>query len=289
MDMVASRMQPVFAGLLDMALAATVGVAALRAVVSSSATSVRLASIARWASVLLGIGLAAYLCAGTVAMTETRIIDLPAALWLVLTQSHFGAMIWVAFAAWIMLMVATVSSAWQMRNSLFVVGLIGFALARAATGHAADQGFVSFSVLIHTAHVLAATAWAGSVGVCVLLTSDWSNWPVQQRSALAHRLSEVTTLALLVVVSSGFFNVERLLGNASNPWGSAYSWILLAKLCAVAIATGLGVRNRWYWLARLDRDQVDGAKGFRLVLLIEAVILLVVLALAAKLGATMPA
>ncbi|HCE08423.1 MAG TPA: hypothetical protein DEQ40_07450, partial [Oxalobacteraceae bacterium] len=280
---------PLFAGLLDMALAAAVGVAALRAAVSSAATSVRLASIARRACVLLGIGLAAYLCAGTVAMTETRIIDLPAALWRVLTQSHFGAMIWVAFAAWTMLMVATVSSTWQRRNGLFAVGLIGFALARAATGHAADQGFVSFSVLIHTAHVLATTAWAGSVGVCVLLTSDWCNWPLQQRTSLAHRLSEVTTLALLVVVSSGLFNVARLLERASNPWGSAYSWILLAKLCAVAIATGLGVRNRWYWLAQLDRDQVGGAKGFRLVLLCEALTLLVVLALAAKLGTTMPA
>ncbi|MFC5519893.1 CopD family protein, partial [Polaromonas jejuensis] len=68
-----------------------------------------------------------------------------------------------------------------------------------------------------------------------------------------------------------------------------YVWILLAKLCAVAIAAGLGARNRWYWLARLDRDQVVGAKGFRRVLLVEAGVLLVVLALAAKLGTTMPA
>ncbi|MFC5520941.1 copper resistance D family protein [Polaromonas jejuensis] len=289
MDLVAGWMQALFAGWLNMALAAAVGVAMLQTAVSSTASSVRLAGMARRACVLLGIGLAAYLCAGTVAMTETRITGLPAALWLVLTQSHFGAMIWVALTAWIMLMVATVSSAWQIRDGLFVVGLMGFALARAATGHAADQGFVSFSVLIHTAHVLAATAWAGSVGICLLLTSDWSNWQLQQRSALAHRLSEVATLALLVVVGSGLFNAVRTLGHVSNPWGSAYVWILLAKLCAVAIAAGLGARNRWYWLARLDRDQVVGAKGFRLVLLVEAVVLLVVLALAAKLGTTMPA
>lgn len=289
MDLVAIWMQPLFAGLLNMALAAAVGVAVLQAAVSSTATSARLVSIAQRACVLLGIILAAYLCTGTVAMTESRITDLPAALWLVLTQSHFGAMIWVALTAWIVLVVANVSSARQIRNSLFVVGLIGFGLARAATGHTADQGFVSFSVLIHTAHVLAATAWAGSVGIGVLLTSDWSNWPLQQRSALAHRLSEVATLALLLVVGSGLFNMARTLGHTSNPWGSAYAGILLAKLCAVAIATGLGARNRWYWLARLDRDQVVGAKRFRLVLLVETVVQLVVLALAAKLGTTMPA
>ncbi|GAC1318046.1 MAG: hypothetical protein NVSMB28_06370 [Collimonas sp.] len=289
MNLAAGWMQPLFAGLLDMALAAAVGVAVLQGGVSSAATSVRLAGIARLACVVLGAGLAAYLCAGAVAMTEANIAELPAALWLVLTQSHFGAMIWIALIAWIVLMMSIFSSAWQIRNSLFVTGLVGFSLARAATGHAADQGFASFAVLIHTTHVLAATAWAGSVGICLLLISDWSTWPLRQRSALAHRVSKIATLALLLVVGSGLFNVARTLGYASNPWDSAYAWILLAKLCAVGTAAGLGARNRWHWLARLDRDQAAGANGFRLVLLVEALVLLVVLALAAKLGTTMPA
>lgn len=289
MSLAAGWMQPLFAGWLNIALAAAIGVAVLQAGVSSTATSVRLAGIARMACIFLGIGLAAYLCAGTVAMTEAGIAELPAAIWLVLAQSHFGAMIWLALIAWVLLMVAAFSSAWQLRNSLFVIGLVGFALARAATGHAADQGLASFSVLIHTAHVLAATAWAGSVGICVLLTTDWSTWPQEQRSALAHRVSTIATLALLVVVGSGLFNVARTLGHASNPWPSTYDWILLAKLCAVGIAAGLGARNRWYWLARLDRNQAAGTGGFRRVLLVESMVLLVVLALAAKLGATMPA
>jgi putative copper resistance protein D len=288
MNLATGWMQPLFAGWLDMALAAAVGVAVLQAGVSSTVAAVRLAGIARLACILLGIGLAAYLCAGTVAMTETGIADLPAAIWLVLTQSHFGAMIWLALTAWIMLMMSAFSPAWQIRNSLFVTGLLGFALARAATGHAADQGFASLSILMHTAHVLAATAWAGSVGICVLLTSDWSAWPPQQRSALAHRVSKIATLALLLVFGSGLLNVARTLGHASNPWASAYAWILLAKLCAVGIAVALGARNRWHWLAQLERDQVAGANGFRRVLLVEAMVLLLVLALAAKLGTTMP-
>lgn len=289
MDLAAGWMQPLFAGWLNMALAAAVGVAVLRPTVSATATSVRLAIIARMACVLLGIGLVAYLCAGTVAITETSIADLPAALWLVLTQSHFGAMIWVALTAWIMLMMSTASFALPLQNGLFVSGLVGFALARAATGHAADQDFASFSVLTHTVHVLAAAAWAGSVGICMLLTSDWTNWPLQQRSTLAHRVSKIATLALLLVVSSGFLDVARTLGHANDPWGSTYAWILLMKLCAVGMAAGLGARNRWHWLARLDHGKVAGASGFRRVLLVEAVVLLVVLALAAKLGTTMPA
>ena len=289
MSLAADLMQPLFAGLLDITLAAAVGVAVLQGGVLSTVTLARLAGIVRQVCVLLGVVLAAYLYAGTVAMTETSIAGLPAALWLVLTQSHFGGMIWLALTSWIILMMSTSSIALPLRNGLFMTGLVGFALARAATGHAADQGLASFSVLIHTVHVLAATAWAGSVGICVLLTSGWSNWPLEQRSALAHRVSKIATLALLLVVGSGLFNVARTLGHADNPWSSAYAWILLAKLCVVGIAAGLGARNRWHWLARLDRDQAAGTTGFRQVLLVEAVVLLIVLALAAKLGTTMPA
>ncbi|MBC7490018.1 MAG: CopD family protein [Glaciimonas sp.] len=70
---------------------------------------------------------------------------------------------------------------------------------------------------------------------------------------------------------------------------SAYVWILLAKLCAVAITAGLGVRNRWYWLVRLDQNHTLGASRFRAVLLGEMVVLLLVLVIAAKLGVTMQA
>ncbi|MGS0743402.1 copper resistance D family protein [Glaciimonas sp. GG7] len=289
MDLVADWLQPLMAAVLNTALAIAVGVAVLRPAALSAAHAARLTSMCRQACSLLGFGLVGYWCAGTVAMTQTSLADLPASLWLVLTQSHFGAMLWVALAAWITLMVSAFSVALPARNTVLTLGLMGFSLARAATGHAADHGFLSIAVVIHTLHVLAATAWAGAVVVCVLLTPDWSGWPLQQRSALAHRLSEVATLALVAVVGTGLFNIARTLGQASHIWDSAYAWILLAKLIAVALAAALGVRNRWYWLAQLDDDNAAGAGGFRRILFIEMVLLLVVLAIAAKLGTTMPA
>ncbi|PUA20502.1 copper resistance D family protein [Glaciimonas sp. PCH181] len=293
MTLVASWLQPLVAAVMTAALATAVGIAVLRPVLQagklSAITADRLDSITRWACSLLGIGLLGYWCAGTIAITDTSLDDLPNSLWLVLTQSHFGTMIWLSLVAWLVLMLATFSVALPGRHGLFVLGLIGFSLARAATGHAADQGFISIAVAVHTAHVLAATAWVGSVVVCVLITADWVRWELTQRSALAHRLSEVATLALVVVVCSGLFNVARTLGHASNIWASDYVWILLAKLFTVAIAAALGVRNRWHWLAELDRGQQTGASGFRRVLLAEMVLLLVVLAIATKLGITMPA
>lgn len=289
----ANWLQPLFAAVMNAALAMAVGVAVLRPVLQPAALSVAtlrgLVATARWACWLIGIALAAYWCASTIAMTDSQLTDLPASLWLVLTQSHFGSMVWLAFAAWVLLTITTISVKIPARDNLFVLGLIVFALARAATGHAADEGFFSFSVLIHTAHILGATAWVGSVLVCILLSGDWELWPLTQRVALAHRLSEVATWAFVVVVASGLFNVARALENASNIWASDYTWILLAKLCAVAIASGLGLRNRWHWMTQLDSDRPKGAAGFRYILMAELIVLLIVLAFAAKLGTTMPA
>ena len=289
----ANWLQPLFAAVMNTALALAIGVVvlrpALRSAALSGASSDRLDNITRWACWLLGVSLLAYCCTGTIAMTDSSLSDLPASLWLVLTQSHFGKMLWLACAAWILLAIAVIATNIPARRELLILGLIGFSFARAATGHAADQGFFSFWVLIHTAHILAATTWVGSVIVCALLSADWKHWSLSQRSALAHRLSEIATWALLLVIGSGLFNVARTMGHASDIWASDYAWILLAKLCAVLIASGLGLRNRWYWLTQLDRNKNAGAAGFRRVLIAELIVLLVVLVLAAKLGTTMPA
>ncbi|KAF3999908.1 CopD family protein [Glaciimonas immobilis] len=293
----AELLQPLFAAVMIIALSLAMGVAALSpskgsALISAATASAALRRLTYWACWLLGIGLAAYGCVSTVAMTDTALMAFPAALWLVLTKSHFGTMLWLSLAAWIAMLLGTVVVPLPLRSPLFILGMVGFALARAATGHAADQGFFSFSVLIHMAHILGASVWLGSILVCVLLTPAWSKWSAPQRNALAQRLSEVATVALAVVVASGLYNVARTLGPAANIWIAEYTWILLAKLCAVAIAAGLGLRNRWYWLAQLDQsahDQVNGAAGFRRILIAELFVLLIVVALAAKLGTTMPA
>lgn len=290
-DFAADWLQPLFGTWIDVALAACVGVAIMRDAVSANATA-RLSHLAWRAVILLGVGLVAYLCVATVAMTDTSIPDFPDSLWLVLTQSDFGSMIWVAAAAWIALVLGArlsnlPNAGPHLAGWLYLAGLIAFSYARAATGHAADHGFLSLAVGVHTLHILAGCAWAGSVGISVLLTPEWRVWPMQQRKALAHRLSTTATIAVPVVAISGLINAFRMLGHSVHLWGSTYLWILLAKVCLVAIAVALGSWNRWFWMKRLDGGQEAAARGFNLVLSVEMVGLIIVLALAARLGITM--
>lgn len=250
-------------------------------------------------TIALGAGLAAYLCAATVAMTDTGFGGFAASLWLVLSQTDFGSAAWITLVAWVVAMAAAQLAYRQKgrqlaRNSygtapeiLYLLGLIIFAYARAATGHAADDGFLSPAVVLHTGHILAAGAWAGSVAVGVLFVSTWRTWSTNQQSALAHRLSSIATLAVPIVVLSGIANAFRTLGGSTHPWESPYVWILATKVTLVALGIVLGSWNRWSWMARLDSHQPSGAPGFATVLKIEACVLVVVLLFAGKLGTTM--
>lgn len=292
MSLAAQWLQPLFAAWIDMALAACAGIAVVRGAMPPSATSC-LPVLARRIAILLGVGLAGYLSAATVAMAQPGLADFPGALWVVLAHTDFGDMGLTSAAAWLALMIAT-SLACTRRaardrfpHRLFLLGIVVFAYARAATGHAADHGFLSVAVLVHTLHILSACVWAGSIGVGVLSIAAWRDWPGPQRSVLAHRLSAIATMAVPGALVTGLFNVARTLGHSSHVAGSPYLGILVAKVALVALAVVLGTWNRWSWMKHLDSGRSDGPRGFGTVLAVESVVLLAVLALAAKLGTTM--
>lgn len=293
MSLAAQWLQPLFAAWIDMALAACAGIAAVRGAAPPSAAC-RLPVLARRAAILLGVGLAGYLSVATVAMAQPSLADFPGALRVVLTRTDFGDMGLTSAAAWLALMTAAClacaqpAGRRQFPNLLFLLGVAVFAYARAATGHAADHGFLSVAVLVHTLHILSACAWAGSIGIGVLLVAAWRDWSGPQRSVLAHRLSTIATMAVPGALVTGLFNVVRMLGHSSHVAGSLYLEILITKIALVALAVALGTWNRWSWMKRLDNGRDDGSRGFGMVLAAESVVLLVVLALAAKLGTTMP-
>ena len=264
-----------------------------------TAASLSLLRVARSTVMALGVGLAAYLISSTVAMTDTSLEDFAGSLWLVLSQTDFGTTAWVMLAAWATTMIAAEAACVQTRHMeepkfgttaatlLYLIGLLIFAYARAATGHVADRGLFSLAALVHTGHILAAGAWVGSIGISILFISGWHTWPTPQKSRLAHRLSSTATIAVPIVAASGLIDAFRTLGDSVHPWGSAYLWLLLAKISLVVVAIIMGTWNRWFWMVRLDNSRVAGAAGFGRVLTFEACVLVIVLMLAGRLGITM--
>lgn len=293
-SLAANWLQPLFSFWIDAALSGVGGVLVLYGAVPQR-TRKPLHAALRITAVLLGVGLIAYLSVATVAMTDTGLADFADYLWIVLTRTDFGTMIWVAVCAWVVLMLAAFlghasSQAIEILSprtlALWASGVVLLAYARAATGHAADHGFFSFAVLADTVHVLGSCLWVGSAVVSVRLLCLWKAWAPSEQSRLAHRLSSLATIVVPLVAATGFVNAFRTLGGAVHIWGTPYLWILLAKLALVVVVVVLGSWNRWVWMVRMDAGLAGAFRGFVNVLAVEAIVISGVLLLAAKLGTT---
>lgn len=293
MDLAADWLQPIGAAWVGATLAACIGLVLVRDALPPAAAA-RNPRHMHAATGLLGLGLVAWVTAASQAMTDASPSGLPAAIWLVLTETTFGRTAALGLASWVLLALSAsaqpVAAAARdgPRAALRWAALIGLAYALAATGHVADRGLISGAALVNTLHVLGGAAWAGVVVIGASHLRDWSAWSSRERSRLAHRLSRAATIAVPIALATGIANGVRMLAGAEDLASSPYVRLLLAKVLLVGVAVLLGLRNRWRWLQRLDRGEDAGAASFATILIVETLVLVGVLALAAKLAVTMP-
>lgn len=323
-DLAAGTWQPAAAGLLNLSLALALGVLLLRSphAVRQGLTRRVLPGFAAGLAVVAWI---AYLAASTDAMTgggQATLGDALADVKLVLTQSYFGKMQCVS-AAGVALLCAGAWAFYDARRKLaarpaladdpgdrhhqrehrqerlaraiYGVGAVVLAVSRAGTGHAADAPWPLVAIGIHTLHVLAAGSWTGALLVAGCVIPNFRHWPAGARASYGERLSSVATLAMLVALVTGAFNAWRTLGETPASWFSAaaapYLAWLITKLALVGIAAMLGAWNRWHFLPQLALDTGERHKvtaAFSRVIAVEALVLVMAMSLAAKLGTTMP-
>ncbi|MBN4667716.1 CopD family protein [Pandoraea nosoerga] len=323
-ELAAGTWQPATAGLLNLALALAFGVLLLRSphAVRSGLTRRVLPGFAAGLAVLAWM---AYVLASTEAMTGGDWESTDAMLgdvWRVLTRSYFGRMQWVAGLGALLLCAG--AWAWydarrrllasppiaddprdrhhrrehrQERHArmVYAAGAVVLALARAGTGHAADAAMPWLAIGIHSLHVAAAASWTGALLVAGCVIPGWRHWPVGARAAYGERLSSIATLAMFVALVTGGFNAWRTLGETPSLWFATpnapyVSW-LGTKLLLVACAAMLGAWNRWRLLPRLALDAGEkplDTSAFARVVGVEALVLVMVMSLAAKLGTTLP-
>lgn len=275
--MSAEALQPWFAGLLDLALALQLGAWILRGHVPGGLPRLLLpASLG-----LLAIGLLGLLWMEAAAMSGTALDEAQVAIPTMLGQTGFGHMCLLAVLAWCGLLLA-----FLILNRLVAwLALAVFFCARAAMGHAMDQGWASYAIWVHALHIAAGAGWVGIVLLAAgLMRSAWS---AAQLSAFAQCLSRVATLALVVVAASGAIDAWRMLAISGISFDDAYTQVLGAKLACVVLAVCMGAWNRWGVMPRL-KQEVKAARRFAWVLLLEGAVLLAAMSLAAKLGTTMP-
>ncbi|EON11116.1 copper resistance D family protein [Pandoraea sp. SD6-2] len=323
-DLAAGTWQPATAGLLNLALALALGVLLLRSP-HAVRRSLTVRVLPAFAAGLAMLAWVAYVVASTETMTGGDWENTSAMLgdvWRVLTQSHFGRMQWVA-ALGVALLCAGAWAWYDARRRLravlpiaddprdrhhrrerrqeryartiYAAGAVVLALARAGTGHAADASTPWLAIGVRALHVGAAASWAGALLVAGCAIPSWRHWPVGARAAYGERLSSVAALAMFVALVTGAFNAWRVLGETPSLWvadqNAPYLAWLMTKLVLVACAALLGAWNRWHFLPRLALDTGEtplDTTAFARVVAIEALVLVMVMSLAAKLGTTMP-
>ena len=184
---------------------------------------------------------------------------------LVLSRTHFGT-IW---SARMLALVASLSTAavGTRRARVVALALAGaMALTTALSGHAADWGDVTPSVLLDWIHVLAASLWIG--GVVALALVAFGPGSALAPSSVTHicaRFSRLAGGSLAAVVLTGVYSAWVQLPDVAAFRDTPYGRVLLAKLALVVVLVLLGGTNRYALLPRLTGVPARGlvARGVR--------------------------
>lgn len=157
-------------------------------------------------------------------------------------------------ALWALAMLA---GYWQpfIRTLLAVAGTLSLAISFAVTGHVAGLNWLSQMLVI--AHVIAVSAWAGSVFLLVIVmkkmpgANESSSVPMPWHHLL-QRYGQLAVPVLGVMLVTGGYLYIQLLGWTVLPT-HPYQWLMLSKLLLVAAMLGVAARHKWVLVPAMEK------------------------------------
>src|SRR6266702_1415702 len=244
-------------------------------------------------AMLIALGGQAWLLTATMAgSSELRLIS--PQLTEVITSTHAGrALLCNSAAALLFLLVLLIARQRQTRTSSAgpLTALALLAATRAATGHAAADGDFSLPEFVQFFHLVSIAIWSGGVMAAGYFVVPRMLYEIQFESLLAftRRLSQLITIAILLVAFTGTYNSYRGLGASLSPltrtqWGG----FLIAKVVLVCSAVSLGAYNRRILRAGPSLSALHASRLAR-TLRVEAIVMLLILAVSAWLANSPPA
>jgi putative copper export protein len=269
--------QSVFLFLLNMSLVGMAGVLVLNTDLNAK-QSWRINALC---CAVFAVAWLAYALATTMVMTDSDESALLSRLYLVLNESHSGRMLQLIGLGCFLVITTLMMPKWQL--PLRSIGVLIITWGLAAIGHIGSEGLLTSSVFFQTLHILAASIWLGMLIVYLMLKM---NNPIKNAELVKH-LSEIASITLLALLTTGLMNVIRVYEMSQHFWHSDYALILLAKLLVMLIAVGLAGLNRWYYLPKIT-DSPKASKNFYRVAVVETLLLVSVFLLASTLSNTMP-
>ncbi len=212
----------------------------------------------------------------------------PAALWMVLTQTSFGALwsVRLLLAVITVVVLARPIRPLAKRAPALLSGLLLASLA--LTGHTqAEEGVRR---LAHEAadalHLLAAGAWIGGLVVLAFVVSQARSPAQPSITPTLARFSKMGYAAVAVLVASGTVNGLFLIDRPMDLIATGYGRLLCVKMALFAAMAALAAANRFrispalahdqpdlgLWLARLRRN-ILAEQGFAALALAAAAVL----------------
>jgi copper transport protein len=134
-------------------------------------------------------------------------------------------------------------------------------------------------ITVDVLHLAAITAWVGGLFALLLVGRAWLAEPEAVRPV--ERFSSTALVAVPVIVATGVAQTLKLAGGLDDVTATTWGRLLLGKVMLVVVMVAIGGVSRWVL-------RHDGAGSIRRTLVVEAVIGLLVVGLAAGMVAQPP-
>ncbi|MEO8266918.1 MAG: copper resistance protein CopC [Ilumatobacteraceae bacterium] len=169
-----------------------------------------------------------------------------------------------------------VSDIWRGAALALTVGLV---MTYSSIGHAYAQDPSLLWVGIDALHLVAISLWIGGLLMFAFGTSAWLTDPDSER--IVRRFSLTTMVAVPVIVATGVAQTLKLAGSLDDVTSTSWGRTLLVKVAVVTVLIAIGGVSQWLL-------HHDGPSAIRRNVLVEALIGIGVVGLAAALVALPP-
>jgi copper transport protein len=156
---------------------------------------------------------------------------------------------------------------------------VALVLTYSSIGHANAQHPAALWIGIDAVHLTAISVWIGGLLMFAFGTSAWLTDPAAER--IVRRFSVTAMVAVPVIVATGVAQTLKLAGNLDDVTSTSWGRTLLVKVAVVTVLVAIGGVSQW-----LLRN--DGPSALKRTVLVEALIGIAVVGLAAGLVALPP-
>lgn len=243
-----------------------------------------LARIVGYSLGALALSSLAFLCWRATSLSGEPVLSTLMALPLILTQTHMGQ-VWMVRASALAVAIALWISARHRANRsalwwMIFLAVSVIAFSRSASDHAADVGDFTAREWVDWIHLMAISAWMGSILVVLIAVfPELARREVPDARFVAQfagRFSRSSGIALGFVILAGIYNANFRLPGASALFHTHYGWVLTIKLFLVLIAIALGAVNRFLHVRQIrvqtavgNLTQANGAAAKEIKPLLE--------------------